>query len=137
MRSGALKVQRSRAQSMVEFALMLPLVLAIMLGIFESGRFMAVYTGIANGARSGARVATITSATENQIRDAVVAAVALVDTTQLRSGVEISTRTPGAAMTVTVSYAYVFNPLLASLLSAGGLSTVTIQQQATMIVEEA
>ena len=46
-------------QSLVEFALVLPLLLILLLGILDFGRAVAAYNAVSNGARSGARVAIV------------------------------------------------------------------------------
>lgn len=50
-----------RGQSMVEMALVLPLLLLIMFGIIEGGRLFASYVELQNHARDGARFASIHS----------------------------------------------------------------------------
>ena len=57
-------------QNLVEFALVLPILLILMLGILDFGRAVAAYNSVSNGARSGARVAIV-----NQDFDDIEAAV--------------------------------------------------------------
>ena len=45
-------------QSMVEFALLLPLFVLVIVGIFDLGRAFFAYIAISNGAREGARIYT-------------------------------------------------------------------------------
>lgn len=59
-----------RGQSLVEFALVLPILLILLLGILDFGRAIAAFNSVSNGARSGARVAII-----NQDLDAITDAV--------------------------------------------------------------
>jgi len=61
---------RTRGQSLVEFALILPILLILMLGILDFGRAIFAYNSVSNGARSGARVAIV-----NQDIDEITAAV--------------------------------------------------------------
>jgi hypothetical protein len=61
---------RARGQSLVEFALILPILLILLLGILDFGRAISAYNSVSNGARSGARVAIV-----NQDFDAIEAAV--------------------------------------------------------------
>ena len=50
------RVKREKSgQGLVEFALILPLLLLIILGIFEFGRVLFIYSGLFNAAREGAR----------------------------------------------------------------------------------
>jgi uncharacterized protein (UPF0333 family) len=46
---------RERAQTMVEFALVFPVVLLITYGMIEFGRMMFIYAAVTNAAREGAR----------------------------------------------------------------------------------
>lgn len=49
---------RKQGQSMVEFAMILPLLVLFILGIFELGRAFFAFIAITNGAREGARIIT-------------------------------------------------------------------------------
>ena len=51
--------RRSRGQSLVEFALLLPVLLVIMLGLLDLGRAVFAYNAISEAARNGARVAIV------------------------------------------------------------------------------
>ncbi|PWB55550.1 MAG: hypothetical protein C3F13_04515 [Anaerolineales bacterium] len=82
--------QKSLGQSMVEFALILPLMVLIVLGIFELGRAFFAYIAISNAAREGVRVYTFTpdTTTVNQIYSTVVTEVGtstLVDPDKITS----------------------------------------------------
>jgi Flp pilus assembly protein TadG len=48
-----------RGQTMVEFALIIPIVLLIMLGLFDLGRIVFINNSLSDGARDGARHAAI------------------------------------------------------------------------------
>ena len=50
---------RSRGQALVEFALVFPIALLILFGIFDVGRLVFMYTGLTNAAREGARLAIV------------------------------------------------------------------------------
>lgn len=54
----------SRGQSLVEFSLVFPIIVLLMVGFFEIGRAVFAYNTIANAARQGVRVATV-----NQLSD--------------------------------------------------------------------
>jgi uncharacterized repeat protein (TIGR01451 family) len=51
--------QRGQGQGMVEFALILPVVLLVMLGIIEFGYMFTVYSGMFNAAREGTRYGVV------------------------------------------------------------------------------
>jgi Flp pilus assembly protein TadG len=49
-------IHKQKGQSLVEFALILPLMVLIVVGIFDLGRAFFAYIAISNAAREGARV---------------------------------------------------------------------------------
>ena len=58
---------RSRGQGLVEFALILPAFLLLIMGIIEFGYVLTVYTGLFNAAREGARVGVVNPRSMDQI----------------------------------------------------------------------
>ena len=57
-----------RGQSLVEFALILPIFIVVLLGIFDGGRLVFAYNTVSNAAREGGREATVNQ-TAADIRD--------------------------------------------------------------------
>jgi Flp pilus assembly protein TadG len=51
--------RRSRGQSLVEFALALPIFLMLMMAVFDLGRAIYMYNGVAEAARELARVTSV------------------------------------------------------------------------------
>jgi hypothetical protein len=51
--------RRSRGQALVEFALVLPIFLMLMLAVFDLGRMIYMYNGVAEAARELARVTSV------------------------------------------------------------------------------
>ena len=51
--------RRSVGQSLVEFALVLPILLLMLMGILDFGRAIFAYNSLANAARDGARLAIV------------------------------------------------------------------------------
>jgi Flp pilus assembly protein TadG len=49
----------ARGQSLVEFALILPIALILLLAVFDVGRAVFMYNGLTNAAREGARLAIV------------------------------------------------------------------------------
>lgn len=49
----------ARGQALVEFALILPILLILVLGLFDLGRAVYGYNAVANAARNGTRVAIV------------------------------------------------------------------------------
>jgi hypothetical protein len=70
------RLNRNRAvepgQSLVEFALVLPILIILLLGVFDFGRAIAAYNSVSNGARSAARVAIVNQDPE-QVEAAAIA----------------------------------------------------------------
>lgn len=61
-----------RGQALAEFALVLPILLLLILGVFDFGRAIFLHTSMTNGAREGARLATVNqdvSQIETRIED--------------------------------------------------------------------
>jgi hypothetical protein len=50
---------RTRGQSLVEFAVVLPIFLIVVCGLFDLGRAVFAYTSLTNAAREGARLAIV------------------------------------------------------------------------------
>lgn len=49
----------AKGQALVEFALVLPILLILVLGLFDLGRAVYAYNAVANAARNGTRVAIV------------------------------------------------------------------------------
>jgi Flp pilus assembly protein TadG len=99
-----------RGQALVEFALVLPLLLAVVTAIAEFGIAFKNYMTIADAARAGARVAAVSSASTDPVGDARAAAIAAAQ--DLNPPPTVATTpstapwTAGSPVTVTVSYGY-------------------------------
>ena len=119
-----------RAQALVEFALLLPLLAMIALGAVDLGRIYFAYTTVTNAAREGAMCASWGSLCPAGPSAAAAAEV----NGQLPGGIT-TTQTPtsparGSNVTVTVTYN--FQAQTALIL---GQSTFPISASATMVVQ--
>jgi len=54
-----MKTQKTKAQSLVEFAILLPIFLLVVLGIFDLGRVIYTLSALHNAAREGARYGAV------------------------------------------------------------------------------
>lgn len=63
--------RRDAGQSLAEFAILLPILLGVVIGIFEFGRAWNVDQVLTNAAREGARLAVIPSSSQNDVINAV------------------------------------------------------------------
>lgn len=117
-----------RGQTLVEFALVLPLFVLIVVGLFNVGYGIYAYNTVANAARSAARVAVVNQsagAVEGEARRQTVAlSEARVSVTQA------ACNTLGCPYGVTVTYD--FEPIAPLI---GDLFNPTISSTAVMSVE--
>lgn len=121
-------------QSILEFSLIAPVALLLIVGTVEFGRFYMIRQAITNAAREGARILVLPSTTSaSQVTNVVRSFIqnagldgdrATIDMTGLRS----STGTP---CTVTVSYPY--TSVVLRMIRAS--SSVTVRSIATMLHE--
>lgn len=127
---------RSRGQTLTEFALIIPVILLVLLGLFDLGRAVYAYTTISNAAREGARVLIVDqtqtsgvyraqseaagSATALGIADA---AVTVAFRTPDLSG-SCSARTIGCVAELIVPYAYnAITPIIGQLVGPISMSS--------------
>lgn len=100
---------RRRAAALVEFALIAPFLVTIVLGIIEFGRVMMVEQILTNAAREGGRSAVLPGGTISNARTAVEnyltnSGVTLTNSaTQVTVSPDPSTATSGSSITVTIS----------------------------------
>jgi Flp pilus assembly protein TadG len=53
------RARRARGQALTEFALVFPIAILLILAVFDVGRAVFIYNGLANAAREGARLAIV------------------------------------------------------------------------------
>lgn len=110
--------RNKKGQSLVETALVLPVLLLILTGIFDFGLLFNSYLMVSNASREGARSAAVGS-DNTEINNAVKAVVKNLDSTRLTIIItpDLATgRTAGVAITVTVKYKYkMVTPIIAAL----------------------
>lgn len=98
-------INNNKGQSLVELAILLPLLLLILMGIFEFGRIMNAYLIITHASREGARTACVGS-TDAQVIAAVNATSSTLDPTKMTINIspQKSSRTRGTSVTVNIGY---------------------------------
>jgi Flp pilus assembly protein TadG len=117
---------RDAGQSLVEFAILLPILLAVVIGIFEFGRAWNVDQVLTSAAREGVRLAVVEATTsESQVIAAMEEALtnAALDPSLANITVEGMDAGYGNPATVEISYPYEFTflgPLVAFLGDGGG-----------------
>ena len=101
-----------RGQSLVEFAMILPLFIIVLFGIMEFGRLWEISNLITSASREGARVAAISGSSQSQAINAaqhVLSAANIEDATVSVSG-------PNSASEVSVTVTLHYTPLTGSII---------------------
>lgn len=109
-------------QSVAEFAIVLPVLLALVVGIFEFGRSWNAQQVITNAAREGARRAVIPSISQDSVRNTIANYLASANLDPALGAVTIDDGSGvGTPATVTLSYPYEFRFLgpIVDLLEGG------------------
>jgi Flp pilus assembly protein TadG len=124
--------RRPAGQALAEFALVLPVFLLIVLGLFDVGRLVMAYNGVANAARQGARLAVVDQnavAIEARARETLISfAPTDVDVTAETTCEPVKLRCP---FTVDVSYRWrAITPVIGNV-----LGPVTVSAETVMPVE--
>jgi Flp pilus assembly protein TadG len=118
-----------RGQTAVEFALIAPVLIILLLGIIQLGVAFHDYVTITDAARAGARkaiTARFGAGSFDDAKQAVRDSAAQLNQTQLDPQVtDPDGLTPGSLVTVTVTYPYSINiPLFGLTVSSGNLTAV-------------
>lgn len=124
--------QRQSGQSLVEFAMVMPFLILIIMGVFDLGWAVYANNTISLAAREGARVGIISTKTDAQI---CAQAQATSQSLSIECSVSPSpNRQSGGTVAVTITYTYTpITPLIGNILGNGGQLTLT--SMATMYVE--
>ena len=132
----------SKGQDLVEYALLLPFMLMLIMGIFDLGRVTFLYSTITNISREGARYGVV-----HQCDDAGVIAAAkdkaigidpndLIIPPPAWNPADCSDPNPPGSGTVTVSVSFDFLPLTPFITNIlGGGSSVPLNATTTMYLE--
>lgn len=129
-----------RGSQLIEFALVFPMLLLVMLGIIDFGLLFQRYEVLTNAVREGARVAVLPGygATDVQNRVAqYLTAGGLTGSVTTTVGVPVTSNIGGSCMTltkVTASYPHTFLFLgpIVGLMGGSGFTNKTLQVTATM-----
>ena len=128
--------QSDTGQTLVEFALVLPLMLILMFGIVDFGRAFYTWLTVTNAAREGARVAA-TQQPSSAINTRISDAMGPLGTTQLTTTLGNVLGPRGQAVTADLTYAFTFVTPIGPLVSliGGSLATPAITSHASMRLE--
>jgi len=131
-----MKKPESRGQSILEFALTLPIFLAIVVGVVDVGHAVVARSLLANCAREGARSAIFPQTGDGTVISAVNSQALFLGTIP-SSDISISPTTTSARVsgtTVTVTVTYQFHPITPLAREAMG-SILTMTSNSTMAIE--
>jgi len=122
-----------RGQTAVEFALVAPILIVLVLGIIQIGVAFHDYVTLTDAARAGARKAIVARFSGGSLSDAQQAvrnsASSLNQSTLGVSVTDPSWNTPGSLVTVTATYPYSINiPLLGLTIVNGNLTAVAKEE---------
>jgi Flp pilus assembly protein TadG len=103
------RIRNERGQTMVELAMVLPMLLVLLLGIFQFGVAFNNYITLTDAVRAGARKAAVSRGAANPVADCVnevLAAKGGLDPAKLGGPTCTSSWTSGSDVTVTANYPY-------------------------------
>jgi len=119
-------LRSSRGQALVEFALILPFLLMVLLGIAEFGRLLNAYLVLEHAAREGVRLGA-TGASDAEIIQRIEEVATTLDTARLQ--IEIlpaeGSRARGEPVSVGLQYAFPFIVPLVESVVGGEVSLGT------------
>lgn len=103
------RLRRESGQSLAELAIVLPVLLAVLVAIFEFGRAWNVRQVVTNVAREGARLAVVPSSDASSVRTTIENGLqaAALDPAAGTVTIDMGGGT-GTASTILVSYPYTF-----------------------------
>lgn len=108
-------LKKRRGQAMVEFAMVLPIFILLVMGIMEFGLLFHEYMVVTAASREGARAAAV-GGTDAEVTTAAKNAASSVNKGLLNATVTPSTRLKGTSVTVTVSNPVKINtPLISAM----------------------
>ncbi|MBI4787294.1 MAG: pilus assembly protein [Chloroflexi bacterium] len=121
-------------QSLLEFALVLPVLVLVVFGMFDLGSAVITQNMMANAAREGARTGIILANTDANIRAQVRATAPTLTLTDAQIGIAPSpVRTFNSPISVTVTFTYTpMTPIVGQIVGNGGLQ---LSANSVMVVE--
>jgi len=124
--------KREDGQSLVEFALVVPIFLLVLFSIVDFGMAFHAWITVTNSAREGARVGAVRASSadiEQRVRDTATS----LDQANLSVGITNAGGLPGESVVVDVSYDYSLMTPLADLLNmvSGGTIPDTLNLDST------
>lgn len=126
-------IKNQQGQALVEFAIILPILLLLVMGIIQFGMMLGSYLTLQNAAREGARAGIIGS-TNAEIQRVINSTSPNLELDKLTVGITPSEaiRKSGDSLTVSVSYNYSLTiPIISSLFN----NAIVLNAQTSMRIE--
>ena len=129
---GALKsrLRSQKGQSLVEFALVVPILIVILFSIIEFGRLWETVNILTSAAREGSRVAAVNQSLNDVNVSRAVSAAQNVLTAGHIDNATISVLGPNSTDEVTVVVSMSYTPITGSIIP--GISSFSISRSTTM-----
>ena len=128
-----LNLKDDKGQSMVEFAMILPILLLIVVGIIEFGFLFSGYLALSNASREAVRTASLGASDSDAIQRAKDVALTLEPSKMIVTiSPAVASRDRGDSVTVAIAYEYDFlTPFMEAIFG----SNLQLESEATMRVE--
>ncbi len=126
--------QKQKGQSLVEFALILPILVIILGGVLDLGRLYFAYVAVTDAAAEGATYAAIHPGdTDDICARAQTASSGVVEIDEGMVEVDYSALTSGSPITVTVNYSFtVTMPVINAMVDDGVLMLRAVATEAIL-----
>lgn len=124
------RIRQENGQTMVEFALIMPVLCLVLFGIIQFGVLYNDYITLTDATRVGARKAAVSRQTADPVglaQTAVRNAASDLDDTKLTVDVRVVMWSPGADVTVETSYPYELD-IMGVVVASGRLRSSTTER---------
>ncbi|CRK81535.1 TadE/TadG family type IV pilus assembly protein [Neobacillus massiliamazoniensis] len=121
-------MKSEKGQSLVEFALLLPVLVLLLFGIIDFGRIFHAYLTIDHAGREAARTASIGKDTTT-IKNTAVSDASSIRLTADQVGVTPGTLSSGSNVTITITYPINFlTPVIGNIVGPVTLKNTTVMR---------
>lgn len=127
------KINNNRGQSLIEFVLVLPVILIMLIGMIEFGIMFNSYLTLNNAARDGARMASVGNG-DGEINSRIDEITGNLDPAYMTITINPGegSRDRGDSVQVTIDYEHhVFTPFIGSFIG----NTISLQGRTVMRIE--